>query len=129
MFACIRKAAVEIGGSMIARNADIRFACNTVLFVWPTAPEAGDRLSQSASHEAVHAAFAVTETVATPPSFAMETLEDETDIASVPLYICAFSTVPSDRVTCTASPVASNALKTGMLLPEAMLPTSFHSPS
>lgn len=39
VFACIRKAAVEIGGSMIARNADIRFACNTVLFVWPTEPE------------------------------------------------------------------------------------------
>ena len=42
VFACIRKAAVEIGGSMIARNADIRFACNTVLFVWPTEPEEGD---------------------------------------------------------------------------------------
>ena len=45
------------------------------------------------------------------------------------LYIRALSTVPSDRVTCTASCVASKALKTGTLAPEAMLPTSFHAPS
>ncbi|MBQ3722133.1 MAG: DUF1565 domain-containing protein [Bacteroidales bacterium] len=42
VFACIRKAAVEISGSMIARNSDIRFSNNTVLFVWPSDPEEGD---------------------------------------------------------------------------------------
>lgn len=36
VFVNIRKAAVEITGSMIARNSDIRFSYNTVLFVWPT---------------------------------------------------------------------------------------------
>ena len=36
VFVCVRKAAVEIGGSMIARNSDIRFSYNTVLFAWPS---------------------------------------------------------------------------------------------
>ena len=42
VFVGIRKAAVEISGSMLARNADIRFRHNTVLFVWPSAPEEGE---------------------------------------------------------------------------------------
>ena len=42
VFACIRKAAVEIGGSMIARNSDIHFSDNTVLFVWPSDPDEGE---------------------------------------------------------------------------------------
>lgn len=36
VFVNLRKSAVEISGSMIARNADIRFSYNTVLFVWPS---------------------------------------------------------------------------------------------
>lgn len=36
VFVCVRKAAVEIAGSLLARNADIRFTGNTVLFVWPS---------------------------------------------------------------------------------------------
>ena len=42
VFVGIRKAAVEISGSMIARNADIHFKHNTVLFVWPSDPEEGE---------------------------------------------------------------------------------------
>lgn len=37
VFVCVRKAAVEITGSLLARNADIHFFHNTVLFVWPSA--------------------------------------------------------------------------------------------
>ena len=36
VFVNLRKSAVEISGSMIARNTDIRFSYNTVLFVWPS---------------------------------------------------------------------------------------------
>ena len=43
VFVGIRKAAVEISGSMIARNADIKFSRNTVLFVWPSDPEEGEQ--------------------------------------------------------------------------------------
>ena len=39
VFVCVRKAAVEISGSMLARNADIRFSYNTVLFAWPSDTE------------------------------------------------------------------------------------------
>lgn len=39
VFVCVRKAAVEISGSMLARNADIRFSNNTVLFAWPSDTE------------------------------------------------------------------------------------------
>lgn len=42
VFVGIRKAGVEIAGSMIARNSDIRFSNNTVLFVWPSDLEEGD---------------------------------------------------------------------------------------
>lgn len=42
VFVNIRKAAVEVSGSMIARNSDIRFAYNTILFVWPTDLEESD---------------------------------------------------------------------------------------
>ena len=42
VFVNIRKAAVEISGSMIARNSDIRFSNNTVLFVWPADLEEGE---------------------------------------------------------------------------------------
>ena len=39
LFVCVRKSAVEISGSMLARNADIRFSYNTVLFAWPSDSE------------------------------------------------------------------------------------------
>ena len=42
VFVGIRKAAVEVSGSMIARNSDIHFSRNTVLFVWPTDLEEGE---------------------------------------------------------------------------------------
>lgn len=42
IFVCVRKAAVEISGSMLARNADIRFSRNTVLFAWPSGEEDGE---------------------------------------------------------------------------------------
>ena len=42
VFVGIRKAAVEVSGSMIARNSDIHFSRNTVLFVWPADLEEGE---------------------------------------------------------------------------------------
>ena len=42
VFAAVRKAAVEITGANLARNADIRFTRNTVLFAWPSDPEEGE---------------------------------------------------------------------------------------
>ena len=36
VFVNIRKAAVEVAGSLLARNADIQFSRNTVLVVWPS---------------------------------------------------------------------------------------------
>ena len=42
VFVGVRKSAAEISGSLIARNSDIRFSHNTVLFVWPADLEEGE---------------------------------------------------------------------------------------